>query len=60
MYFYIVREFLPSLFLFSVAFVPLSLVMLGLFVAWKVSVRIVRVVSLKAHRVRHAASFDAH
>jgi hypothetical protein len=60
MYFYIMREFLPSLFLFSVVFVPLSLLMLGLFVTWKVCMQIVRVVSLKVHRVRHAASFDPH
>jgi hypothetical protein len=34
MYFYIAREMAPSLFLFSVAFASLGLVMLSLFFVW--------------------------
>jgi hypothetical protein len=41
MYFYIAREFLPSLFLFGVAFAGLGLVMLGLAVIWKAGKQIV-------------------
>lgn len=47
MYFYIGRELVPALVIFTVAFVLLGLFTLGLFVAWKAGKQIVLVLSRK-------------
>jgi hypothetical protein len=44
-YFYIGRELVPALVIFTVAFVSLGLLTLGLFVAWKAGKQIVLVLS---------------
>jgi len=41
-YFYIARELLPALALFTVAFVLMGLVMLGLLVVWNTGKQVVR------------------
>ena len=48
MYFYIARELLPALALFTVAFVLLGLMMLGLLGIWNTGKQVVRILTALA------------